>query len=1209
MDFRITEAAREAGHRFLAEFPLETARQGTACFMGGAVESLEEVKPGLEYAGVVSEDAYHRVRLIQDGPRGAWRAECGCGASGNGGTGGNGGGVQRSVGVRCWHVYACMKMLLTAPVKERLKELNRVNRDRAGEPVVASGPAASRVRAPGRVAEKDLGGEGFGAELEGNLGRSLGVEEKKYCESVDLLYRRVQGGGALMEGDLEPLGLKKWQRGWDRLRLWSTEPRNVREFCRYLLAFMEGRGVPVPEFLLGLGSLEVEREKIQGLRREAEVDRWRRLLTNLSGVEEAEPSQVSLRLRFGKEEAVVEVQREGTLGFEAMKSREFRELQNLVFGDFAEESGLLAQWLQERSMAGDEPVFKYSDPEDAQILEEIIRAQQLGGLLVWETGEIVERREQSLEWRLEEAERDGGDYRLWMAYPDGNAAGPFLLVSHGRPMLYLTQTGIWHGPAVDTRVIDPGVETRIPAQALETGSGAHLLRRLGVGLPERMRERVGSQQVEVLMVCDVRPTWAGATEESCTVEVTAKSPDGRVKMVYGVGGWRQRAEIPEGGDDRVDYDLSHLRGVDRCLERLPLKWDGVHGHWHFKVTRKFAEVFSEWLAGVPAWLRVELRGELESFREGPLKGSIRLEVEEASVDWFDLRVVLDVDDTKLTPQELKVLLDARGGWVRLGGKGWRKLEFDLSEADDEQLARLGLSARDFSSEPQRVHALQLADKAARRFLSEDHCERLERRQEELMARVNPPVPAELRAELRPYQLEGFHFLAYLSANRFGGVLADDMGLGKTVQTLAWIAWLRAQDREALPVLVVCPKSVCDNWRSEVERFLPRMRVKVWSGAELESICGRIGEADLHVINYAQLRSVGEGLAEVPFLAAILDEGQFIKNPSSATAKFARGLRASHRLVLSGTPIENRLMDLWSLMAFAMPGVLGGRADFGKLYGDKEDPLARRRLSARVRPFVLRRTKGQVAKDLPDRVEEDLYCVMEGEQRTLYRAELKRAQQMLLRVKTQKQLARERFHVLSSLMRLRQICCDPRLVKPDCRGVGAKLEALLEQLEPLMEEGQKVLVFSQFVEMLGLLRGAIEEHGWKQFYLAGDTEDRGELVRRFQETEGASVFLISLKAGGFGLNLTSASYVVLFDPWWNPAVENQAIDRTHRIGQVNKVVAYRLLIKDSIEEKIRALQSRKRALAEDVLGEDQFAQNLSLDDLHQLFSEPADHEGE
>jgi SNF2 family DNA or RNA helicase len=256
----------------------------------------------------------------------------------------------------------------------------------------------------------------------------------------------------------------------------------------------------------------------------------------------------------------------------------------------------------------------------------------------------------------------------------------------------------------------------------------------------------------------------------------------------------------------------------------------------------------------------------------------------------------------------------------------------------------------------------------------------------------------------------------------------------------------------------------------------------------------------------------------------------------------------------------------------------------------------------VRPFLLRRTKAQVAKDLPDRIEEDLFCEIEGEQKTLYRAELKRAQQMLLRIKTQKDFAQERFHFLTSLLRLRQVCCHPRLVKADSLAPSAKSEALLEQLEPIMEEGHKVLVFSQFVEMLGLLRPAIEERKWPVFYLAGDTENRGDLVREFQATEGPAVFLISLKAGGFGLNLTAASYVVLFDPWWNPAVENQAIDRTHRIGQVNKVIAYRLLIKNSIEEKIRELQKSKKALAEDVLGEERFAQSLTLQDLQFLFAD-------
>jgi SNF2 family DNA or RNA helicase len=282
--------------------------------------------------------------------------------------------------------------------------------------------------------------------------------------------------------------------------------------------------------------------------------------------------------------------------------------------------------------------------------------------------------------------------------------------------------------------------------------------------------------------------------------------------------------------------------------------------------------------------------------------------------------------------------------------------------------------------------------------------------------------------------------------------------------------------------------------------------------------------------------------------------------------------------------------------------LGSRAQFARTYDAKGDPFARRRLAARVRPFVLRRTKSQVAKDLPDRVEEDLFCEIEGEQKTLYRAELKKAQALLLGIQTQKELAQFQFHFLTSLLRLRQICCHPRLVGSETSADSAKTEALLEQLEPLMEEGHKVLVFSQFVEMLDLLRPALEERKWPVFYLAGHTENRGELVREFQSKEGEAVFLISLKAGGFGLNLTAASYVVLFDPWWNPAVEAQAIDRTHRIGQTQKVLAYRLLIKDSIEGKIRDLQKKKKALAEDVLGEEKFAQSLTLDDLRFLFAD-------
>jgi SNF2 family DNA or RNA helicase len=557
--------------------------------------------------------------------------------------------------------------------------------------------------------------------------------------------------------------------------------------------------------------------------------------------------------------------------------------------------------------------------------------------------------------------------------------------------------------------------------------------------------------------------------------------------------------------------------------------------------------------------------------------------------------------------------------VRLEGKGWRRLQYDLSEEENERLARLGLNPRELSSEPQRLHALQLANEAARKFLPEHQVEQIQRRAGEIKARVAPGLPAGVTAQLRPYQLEGFHFLAYLSTNRFGGILADDMGLGKTLQTLAWLLWLREQhppngaapaqaappanaSPAVPPSLVVCPKSVMDNWHAEAAQFTSGLRVKLWPAGELETLPDHLDQADLHVLNYTQLRLMGERLAPLRWQVVILDEGQYIKNPNSQTARFARALQCQHRLVLTGTPIENRLLDLWSIMGFAMPGVLGQRVQFARTYDSKSDPLGRQRLSARVRPFLLRRTKAQVAKDLPDRTEEDLFCEIEGEQKTLYRAEMKRAQQMLLSIKTQKELSSQTFHFLVSLLRLRQICCHPRLVKPDSAAPSAKTEALLEQLEPLMDEGEKVLVFSQFVEMLDLLRPAIEARGWPIFYLAGSTENRGDLVREFQSSEGPAVFLISLKAGGFGLNLTAASYVVLFDPWWNPAVENQAIDRTHRIGQVNKVIAYRLLIKDSIEEKIRLLQKKKKALAEDVLGEERFAKSLTLEDLRFLFAD-------
>jgi SNF2 family DNA or RNA helicase len=608
---------------------------------------------------------------------------------------------------------------------------------------------------------------------------------------------------------------------------------------------------------------------------------------------------------------------------------------------------------------------------------------------------------------------------------------------------------------------------------------------------------------------------------------------------------------------------------------------------------------------------------LASLREGSVVGrlEVRLEESDAGIDWFDLSTAVSVTDQTLSPEELSLLMKTSGKWVRLEGKGWRRLEFSLSQSDEQALADLGIGRAQIAAGKQRFHALQLARLVGsdQSMVRGDQVERIRDRLDRIQTVVQPGVPTEIHATLRPYQVEGFQFLSYLSMNGFGGILADDMGLGKTLQTLSWIAWLRSVRGMTEKVLVVCPKSVQENWSTEVSRFLPGLRVKVWRGNEVGGM-SMDEPVDLHVIGYAQLRSHEESLKRINWGAVILDEAQAIKNPSSQTARAACALQTRHRLALSGTPIENRLLDLWSIFAFAMPGILGTRSQFVRQFDAKEDALARRRLAARTRPFVLRRTKKEVARELPDRVEEDLLVELEGDQALLYRAELKRARAALLNANTQEQLDSLRFHLLTSLLRLRQICCHPRLVgflgdsstsesRVETPGMeSSKVAALVELLEPLMQEGQKVLVFSQFTGVLEILEECFTALDWPVFKLTGKTEDRGDLVSSFQSQVGPGVFLISLKAGGFGLNLTAASYVVLFDPWWNPAVEAQAIDRTHRIGQKQTVFAYRLIVKGTIEEKIRELQRRKGAIAKDILGEEGFAQALTLSDFQFLLEE-------
>jgi superfamily II DNA or RNA helicase len=590
----------------------------------------------------------------------------------------------------------------------------------------------------------------------------------------------------------------------------------------------------------------------------------------------------------------------------------------------------------------------------------------------------------------------------------------------------------------------------------------------------------------------------------------------------------------------------------------------------------------------------------------PRKLKPRLILSSSGIDWFSVSAEWEQEGMRLSPADLQRLASATSHFVKLPDGGWVELDAEAVLAAHEAMADLGLDG--LSPIPQQVNitsASQLNDATLQPFGGQAEQIKEQIRKFDGIPPTN--LPATVQADMRPYQKEGFDFLCHLSRLKMGGILADDMGLGKTLQTLAWLAWSKERSgASAKPVLVICPASVLHNWRREANRFVPSMRVLVLeSGAERHNLRQQIPQHDLIVTNYSLLRRDLEALQKFGFRAVILDEAQFIKNPSAQVTQSVKQLKTEQRLALTGTPLENRLLDLWSILDFSQPGYLGTQSDFNQKYDppgqdDVNRGIARRRLSARLRPLMLRRLKRQVAKDLPDRIEERRDCDLGEIQRKLYLAELRRSREQVFQTVADKGVNKSQIHVLAALTRLRQLCCHPQLVGSD--SPSGKTETLFELLETLIAEGQKVLVFSQFVEMLKLLQTECALRQIPTHMLTGATKERQEVVQAFQNDEQPGVFLLSLRAAGTGLNLTSASYVVLYDPWWNPSVEAQAIDRSHRIGQTRTVIAYRLIAPGTVEEKIWDLQQKKSQTIADVLGEEGFARSLTKTDLEYLFAE-------
>lgn len=470
-----------------------------------------------------------------------------------------------------------------------------------------------------------------------------------------------------------------------------------------------------------------------------------------------------------------------------------------------------------------------------------------------------------------------------------------------------------------------------------------------------------------------------------------------------------------------------------------------------------------------------------------------------------------------------------------------------------------------------------------------------------------PAPQGLNAQLRSYQMQGLAYLNFLSEYGFGGILADEMGLGKTIQTLAFIQYMVEHKHKGANLIVV-PTSVLPNWEREAEKFVPSLKRLIIYGTRRENMFKQISKSDLVITTYALLRRDLEEIEKFDFNTIILDEAQNIKNPNTITARSVRKLNARMRLCLSGTPIENNLFELWSLFEFLMPGFLGSQHSFqrGIIKPIKDgDPETLEYLRARVRPFILRRTKAEVARDLPPKVESVTCCALEEAQAELYAAVARKLRDQVLADVDEKGLAKSQMSILDALLKLRQICCHPRLLKIDIPGFSnnlpsGKFEAFKDMVQEVVEGGHKVLVFSQFVQMLKIIRQWLEFSQIPFCYLDGASKDRFEQVDRFNNSPNIPIFLISLKAGGTGLNLTSADYVIHYDPWWNPAVESQATDRTHRIGQTRQVFSYKLICQNTVEEKILKLQDAKRNVAEAIIPGQETWKSLTREDLEMLF---------
>ena len=672
----------------------------------GVVFRLEPYKRGVGFRASVSGGALYRAKVLIE--NGVWSGTCTCP-------------VRRD----CKHDVATL-----------LAGLQMAS---------ATGPA--QVKAT--TGEDDT----FVERVAAKLGRELTEPEQQLAGLVDELFTQFGHAHVLPASRLEPI-CGQHGESWNRnvVEVWPQTPESPWQAWLYIAAYLRRNGLPCRPLLLEVTDWQEVDALVQSWERQAHVERWREWLQQAAPQRSGrETRPIELRVRLTVEGAQLESRKDVIAEFTPLKESTFTQLVSEAYaGRLPFDAGSLPIWHAFHTGYGSQPFRKFEEPDCARILNTLLRQPESASRVVGPRGLPLLRAEERLTWQVKSADDLQGDYQLALLRKNGEPLPSPLTIIEGEPSLYVSEEGIFQGPPLGALDITAG-PVKIPAQALESSDGVALLDRLRIPPPPRLAARIRDVRMRTVFHCSLEPEKMGS-REWLVVSARAESGPGVVEQTFNREGWQRAPGQTVGEDEIVRMDRAAMEAVPGLIEALRLTWNQYDLHWQRQVGKPFPQQFTEWLDLMPEEIELELDPLLASLRGAPVKAGVKLEVEEADIDWFDLKVALDVEDTTLTKKEIKMLLDARGGFVRLGAKGWRRLTFEMSAEDEAQLADLGLSAREFSSEPQRLHALQLAGKsAARRLLSAEHAAAMERRAIEIQTRVAPPVPAELLAELRPYQ--------------------------------------------------------------------------------------------------------------------------------------------------------------------------------------------------------------------------------------------------------------------------------------------------------------------------------------------------------------------------------------------------------------------------------------------------------------------------